>query len=417
MSAHPDDQHQVSLFDTRVFFEKALHYGRTHGLIDASRLQAMEEEAAKGMVQIARYFGSEFLRPDLERARERMVNMISLHLQVSSGGDLRQAAELLREHSLLSRSKAGSDLLKALIVMPQSSHLGMNEHGGFSDRHIAQLARWSLASFSDYQREFQARQHAVLTVQAARWLAADLGLDQDTLHELAPDAEAVIRTALLTYAAGMGEWPDWAALEALLRRWRQQGSKAPDKRALLTGLKAKLKAPQDLPHALQPLCTELAASVVADLPKLLDARLNLRTLLDQTPAFMGRYFWLEDALSEVDQLDEQRSAAWNKLTKGNNDDATILTLLLSVVAQQTPKTSLTTKTAATLVRRLRKNGWDDAGAPTWLRAHAPAHYLDDCLSLWHSFSEHARSTLLSDRDTQLTEALALLRQECNVSAG
>ena len=82
----------VSHFDARPFFEKALSYGHQHGLIDAARLEAMAQEAPKGMVQIARYFGSEFLRPELEKARERLVNMISLHLEDSTRGDVHAAA-------------------------------------------------------------------------------------------------------------------------------------------------------------------------------------------------------------------------------------------------------------------------------------------------------------------------------------
>ena len=406
----------VSLFDARPFFEKALRYGLQHGLIDHARQSAMHDEAAKGMVQIARYFGSEYLRPELERARERMVNMVSLHLQVASNGDLRQAAELLRDNSLLSRSKAGSDMLKALIVMPQSSHFGMNERGGFSDRHVPQLARWSQASFSDYQVEFQARQRAVLAVKTALWMAANLGLDADTLHDIGADADAVIRTALLVHAAGRDEFPDWAALEKLLHNWRQKTTAAGGPVAMAKTLAPKFKLPASLPPESRDLVQSLRTSVLADLPKLLNTRMPLRTLLDQTPAFMGRYFWVEDALSEVDQLDTRRSQAWDKLTHGHSDDATLLTLLLCVSAAQTPKASLTDKAVATLVRRLRKQGWGETLVQDWLRAHAPAHYLDDCITLWHSFSEHAQNTLLSDRDTKLKEALALLRLECNITS-
>ena len=122
----------VALFDARPFFEKALAYGLQHGLINAPKLDAIATEAPKGMVQIARYFGSEFLRPELERARERIVNLVSLNLEHASGGDLHRAAEALRDHSLLSRSKGASDMLKALIAMPQSSHFGMNEMAAFA---------------------------------------------------------------------------------------------------------------------------------------------------------------------------------------------------------------------------------------------------------------------------------------------
>ena len=129
----------VALHDARPFFEKALHYGVQHGLINSARLDAIRADAPKGMVQIARYFGSEYLRPELEKARARLVNLVSLSLEHSSGGDLRRAAEALRDHSFLSRSKGGSDLLKALIAMPQNSHFGMNERGGFTDKHIPLL--------------------------------------------------------------------------------------------------------------------------------------------------------------------------------------------------------------------------------------------------------------------------------------
>ena len=65
----------VSIYDARPFFEKALHYGVQHGVIDSQKLELIRAEAPKGMVQIARYFGSEFLRPEIEKARERMVSL------------------------------------------------------------------------------------------------------------------------------------------------------------------------------------------------------------------------------------------------------------------------------------------------------------------------------------------------------
>ena len=78
----------LSLHDARPFFEKALAHGVQHGVIDTTTLDAIQEQAPRGMVQIARYFGSEFLRPELEKARERMVNLVSLYLQESCDNDL-----------------------------------------------------------------------------------------------------------------------------------------------------------------------------------------------------------------------------------------------------------------------------------------------------------------------------------------
>jgi hypothetical protein len=330
--------------------------------------------------------------------------LVSLHLQDASHGDLHAAATLLRDHSLLSRSKAGSDLLKALIVMPQNTHFGMNERGGFSDRHIPQLARWSLASFADYQAEFLARQHAVQVVEAALWFADQLGLSADDLQDAEPDAEAVIRTALLLNLTRRKELPDWVTFEKMIAGLRKQKIEA-----------TQLTLPKQLPEAYRAVVEAVRQSVLADWPRLLDARLPARKLFDQTPAFMGRYFWLEDALSEVSQHDRNRSSAWDKLTQGHSDDGTILTLCLCVAAGSVPKTLLTDKSAAALVRKIRKNGWQPALASQYLQAHAPEQHQDDFIGLWQEFVHEAQATLLSDRDTKLQDALALLRRECNVA--
>ena len=60
-------QQAVSLFDDRPFFEKALAHGVRHGLIGQDKLDAICAEAPKGMVQIARYFGTE-IAGDLHHA-------------------------------------------------------------------------------------------------------------------------------------------------------------------------------------------------------------------------------------------------------------------------------------------------------------------------------------------------------------
>ena len=423
----------VALHDARPFFEKALHHGVQHGLIGPGKLDAIRAEAPKGMVQIARYFGSEYLRPELEKARDRLVNLVSLHLEHASGGDLRKAAELLREHSLLSRSKAGSDWLKALIAMPQTSHFGMNERGGFTDRHIPLLADWSLRSLAEVRTELARRTAAAQVIDAALWMAAGLGLDADALAEAEPDADAVIRTALLTRACGGSEMPDWVAFEKMVLALRRRGG-ASATTATRTARKAAAAAPASargpkpasggqaialalpagLPAEWQPVVEAARQAVLADLPKILDARVAPRTLFDQTPAFMGRYFWIEDGLSEVDHHDRTASAQWNQLTGGHSDDSTLLTLLLGVAVGASPKSVLTERAAATLIRKVRKSGLDSASAHAWIGRHAPAALQDDLAALWDNFVAEAQATLRSDHDVQLKDALTLLRRECNV---
>lgn len=409
----------VSLFDARPFFEKALAYGVQHSIISHDRIEAMGQEAPKGMVQIARYFGSEFLRPELEQARTRLVNLVSLHLEHSSGGDLRLAAQALCEHSLLSRSKGGADLLKALIVMPQNSHFGMNEGGGFTDEHIPQLAKWSLRALADYQAELAQRSAVALVLDAATWLAQRLGVEAEDLQDAGKDAEAVIRTALLLAALKRTEMPDWARFENLIVDLRKKHSAGQTSvgRPTASAKTLAIALPKNLPEAFVPVVAAVRASVMADLPKILDPGLTVRKLFDQTPAFIGRYFWIEDSLSEVDHFDRNVSAAWHKATAGHEDEGALLTLFLCVAAVASPKTLLTEKSAAALLRKIRKTGLQPALASDFIAEHAPQQHQHAYQALWASFLEEALPVLTNDHDYTLAEALALLRRECQVGAG
>lgn len=396
--------HGVSLFDARPFFEKALVYGVQHGILDQTRLDAIRTDAPKGMVQIARYFGTEFLRPELEKARDRMVNLVSLYLEHSSGGDLRLAAESLRDHSFLSRSKGGSDMLKALIAMPQNSHFGMHESAGFSDEHIPLLAKWSLRTLPEYQAELALRSQIGLLVDAAIWFAEALGQDVSVLEEAGKDAEAVIRTGLLSLTTRRKEMPDWVAFEKMIVALRKKhGNDLP-----------AIALPKNVPEPLRQTIEGVRQSVIADLPRILDTAVTPRKLFDQTPAFMGRYFWLEDALSEVDHFERSASATWDKATSGHGDDSSLLTLFLCVATASAPKTLLTEKAAAALVRKIRKSGLKRELAEQFIRNHAPPAHQSDYIDLWESFVVDALPTLQSDFDYALRDALALLRRECNV---
>ncbi|MDO9404775.1 MAG: hypothetical protein Q7T87_12155 [Polaromonas sp.] len=426
----------VSLYDARPFFEKALQYGVQHGIIDSAKLEAIRTDAPKGMVQIARYFGSEFLRPELEKAKDRIVNLVSLYLEHSTGGDLRAAAESLRDHSFLSRSKGGSDLLKALLGMPQTSHFGMNERSGFTDDMIPLLAKWSLRSLPDYQAEFALRSQVGQIVDAAIWLADALDMDADELEEAGKDAEAVIRTALLVQACRGKAMPDWVAFEKMVLGLRKKhGVVIADKpaakssgstatagagktraKAAASAVDIGLTTPADLPPHLRPVVDRIRESMAADLPKLLDVSLPARQLFDRTPAFMGRYFWVEDGLNEVGEHDREVSAAWAKATGGNTDDGSLLTLFLCIAAGATPKTVLTERTASTLIRKIQKSGLLPEKAQQYIARNAPAQHQDDYIDLWESFIDESQSLLESDASYAMNDALALLRRECHVKA-
>lgn len=396
----------VSLFDTRPFFEKALSFGVQHNLLDLPKLDAIAEEAPRGMVQIARYFGNEFLRPDLELARQRLVNLVSLHLEHASGGDLQAAAELLRDHSFLSRSKAGSEMLKALLVMPRDTHFYLNDD--IEERQLNKLlADWSLKSYAQYQAELAVREPAQKVVDAALWLAEQMDMSAHSLHSCERHAEAVIRTALMALSDNAKVLPDRVVFEKMIANWR---NKVP------TAVAKRLALPGDLPEEYRAVVEDIRQSVLADLPQLLDKSKPVKAFF-RSLRFKERYFWIEDLQSEMLHHESEQSATWRKVTQGAVDDErTLLTLFLGIAAgRRNAKTVLTEKSAAALIRTLRNSGFQPELTTAYIKQHAPHKFHDSYLFLWSGFVDEVRATLLSDHDYKLTDALALLRHECNVA--
>jgi hypothetical protein len=383
-----------------------LRHGIQHKILSHQKLDAIALEAPKGMVQIARYFGSEFLRPELEKAKDRMINLVSLYLEHTHGGDLQAAATDLRDHSFLSRSKGGSDMLKAMIAMPQNSHFGMNEQGGFRDDHIPQLAKWSLRSLADYHAELAKREQVATVIDAATWRAAELGLDADDLEEAGKDAEAVIRTALLVLATRGTRLPDWVAFDKMIANLRKKYADSP--------ATFSLSLPKNLPAEFHDVAKRAQQSIMRDAAKILDSKLATRKLFDHMPAFMGRYFWLEDGLSEVDHHERSNASAWDKLTGGNSDDSSLLTLFFCLAAHAAPKTLLTEKSAATLLRKVQKAGFKPEAARDYINTNAPAQYHGDYQKLWASFVDEAGNLFTSDAVGAFDDAMTLLRRECNI---
>ena len=423
----------VSLYDARPFFEKALQFGVQNGIIDSAKLDAIRTDAPKGMVQIARYFGNEFLRPDIEKARDRIINLVSLYLESTSGGDLRQAAESLRDHSFLSRSKGGSDLLKALLALPESTSFHASlESNADAVGPPKGLAEWSLKSLADYQAELARRRPIQQEKDAALWLAEHLGMDVEALEEAHTHAEAVIRSALLALATRRTELPDWVDFEKMVaglrKKYRDAKARSDAKTLKSAGARAQtlsITIPQDLPDEFRDAVQAVRQSVLADLPQILESPLSARALFANDSEhhhapLLGRYFWMEDIASEMHHHEHSVSEAWDKVTGGNCDDGSLLTLLVCVAAGAAPKTALSEKAAAALVRKIQKPGSASAFNPDlasqYIVEHAPLQYQDAYLELWTDFVEEAGSTLQSDSTYARKDALALLRRECHVTA-
>jgi hypothetical protein len=186
----------VATLDTRPFFVKALRFGLQHDILSPGRLETLLADGPKGIVQIANHFGTAHLRTDLENACERMVNLVSLYLAESTGEDLQRAAVSLRDKTFLSHSKGGSDLLRMLHALPDSTMIGA--HAVLPEDQKNFLNDASLASpmtLADYRAERAIRQGHQKKIDLAVWLARKMGVK--AAHLQSAQAEWVIRSALL----------------------------------------------------------------------------------------------------------------------------------------------------------------------------------------------------------------------------
>jgi hypothetical protein len=211
---------------------------------------------------------------------------------------------------------------------------------------------------------------------------------------------------LLAIACKRSTLPDWVTFEKMILALRKRYLNKPGK--------LPLTLPEDLPGEWVPLVESVRDSVWEDSAKWLESAVSARKLFDQTPAFIGRYFWVEDAISEIEQFDRSVSKAWAKATGGNDDESSLLTLFLCMAAGSSAKTVLTEKAASTLVKKIRKSGLQPSLPLEFIRDQAPPEHLEDYASMWTNFIEEASGILTSDHDYTFQDAVALLRRECNI---
>ena len=139
-----------------------------------------------------------------------------------------------------------------------------------------------------------------------------------------------MRTALLIFAVGRDALPDWIGFEKTIGVLRRQPLMASEDGVTL---------PDGLPAHLHGTVEAVRQSVLADMPRILDANLSPRKLFTQTSAFMGRYFWIEDALAEVEHHERSASKEWTKATGGATEEDALLTVFLHLAAGAAPKVS------------------------------------------------------------------------------
>jgi len=401
----------LTTFDNRLYFAKALRYGVQQGIITPERLQIIQTDFAKGIVQIANFFGTAHLRPELELALKRMVNLVSLYLEDLSGGDLQIAAASLRDKSFLSHSKAGSDMLKRLHAMPDSPLMIDRAASPESQRaYLDEKTAADTISLADYQSEHALRQENQNTIDFAFWLARKMGISRDDVD----DADSLIRSAMLVFFVDQAELklPTRTAFVRLIKAAKQAKAKWNEDR-----LQAFLK---EAPTEFQQLARRaMDRFIEKELPQIRAASSTADKLLYGESGEM--YFVSESLDEDVREYDRLVAREWDRVTRGEADDpAVVATVFLFVAAGLPPKDSMLLREAKEIIRVFRTSGFDSRAVIKFVGEHAPEAIREDLQKSWTDDLKREAEDQLADidpnwPDTHMERALEYLRKTCRVA--
>jgi hypothetical protein len=406
----------LARIDNRPYLDRALAYGMDNGLISREKLRAIEEQGAKGIVQIAGYFGTAHLRADLELAMRRMTYLASLYLEAHTEGDLDKAARSLRDNTFLSHSRGGSDMLKQL-------HAQMD--AGFDSGDVDKDVRDFLDQFTaktqltlkQYQHRMAHQDAQYTLMEAAVWLGTTMGLKEETVLE--QDPESVIRTALLTRSMGTRTQPlmrgpllTSKAFSDLLKSMRSKalgGGSTGGKTVFPSALTA------DVPEPYQTVIEDIQREITQrHLPKIRDLSLPLNQLFDD----LSPLYWRRPTdAQDVSGFDTLVTDEWRGMTGGKTDDDSLNTVFLCVCAGLPPKPVISAAQARKALQTLREQGIQAEAVITFLQQNAPFEMLDGLLAQWNDeFLPDLQTYALDATVTGRERAMAFLGDHCCIKA-
>lgn len=406
-------KNSVAIADHRPFFEKAVRYGLEHGLLSRDNLQKIEADAPKGIVQIADHFGTAYLRTDLETAVARMANLISLYLEDSTNGDLRAAALSLRDNTLLSHSRGGSEMLKRLHAMPGETSLHARQTDPAAQKLFVNERSFAFPlSLTAYRAQVSQCQANQLRIDFARWLARRLNTPADEYENFS--AEEVIRSAMLVLYVGPKtlEMPSKTQFVKLVEALRKKSFKYKD-----SNLDAFLR---ETPEAFAALTRQsLQEFIASTLPRLKSADKSVDEILHAEA--QGAFFVREVPEEDVVAYDKLVAREWVRITKGDADDPAVLaTIFLNVATGQPPKAAALLKEAKAIIQAFRTDGFDSNAVLAFIDAYAPFEQRDDLKAMWEQDLKPDAEIHLADNDPQMPDtymerALKYFKQNCAAS--
>lgn len=399
----PDNNRNIEVIDKRPFFEKTLCFGIENRILDQEKCRSIIHDGAKGTVQVATYFGSSHLHTDLENARQRIVNLVSLYLEHTYNDNLLKAAQSLRDNTFLFHSRNGNEMLKTLYTMPDSTILGDMKGQSlkeFQDEHTLTKP----FSSHTYRKEYLIRENIAITIATACWFAKNLALAQSALDFI--EAETIIRTAILVRIGGGNVFPNRITFAKLIDTIRT-------KRIANKKLKIPKKILDDVPSEYQGIAEKIRGEIAKyDALLLSDSSIELDALLNRIES---RYFVQEGSIEDISDFDALVSKAWHKTTQGKEDPYSRLTVFLCIASGVKPKTTISDTEAKTMIRQIRQHGFDSNAVSLFIQNSAPFEIKDNLLSLWQDeFLPDAQEYLVDDSDPQCTRAMKFLQENCNI---
>ncbi|KXB31990.1 hypothetical protein AT959_02710 [Dechloromonas denitrificans] len=403
-------KNSVAIADHRPFFEKAVRYGLEHGLLSRDHLQKIEADAPKGIVQIADHFGTAYLRTDLETAVARMANLISLYLEDSTNGDLRAAALSLRDNTLLSHSRGGSEMLKRLHAMPGDTSLHARQTDPAAQKFFVNERSFAFPlSLTTYRAQVSQCQANQLRIDFARWLARRLNAQPDEYENFS--AEEVIHSAMLVLYVGPKtlEMPSKTQFVKLVEALRKKSFKFKE-----SSLEAFLR---EAPEAFAALTRQSLQEFIASaLPRLKSADKSVDEILHAEA--QGAFFVREVPEEDVVAYDKLVAREWVRITKGDADDPAVLaTIFLNVATGQPPKAAALLKEAKAIIQAFRTDGFDSNAVLAFIDAYAPFEQRDGLKAMWAQDLKPDAEIHLADNDPQMPDAymeraLKYFKQNC-----
>jgi hypothetical protein len=401
----------LATIDSRPFFVIALRYGVNQKIISLDRLHVIQDDLAKGIVQIANFFSTAHLRPELELALHRMVNLISLYLENISGGNLQNAAASLRDNTLLSHSKAGADMLKRLQAMPDNTQiLGSSITPEDQRAYLDEKTAAHSINQAEYLSQLTSRQENQNLIDFSFWLAKKMDVSRDSVEE----ADSLIHSAMLVLFVDKAELkiPTPTTFVHLIESARHKKSKLNEIR-----FEAVLKeAPTEFENLAR---REMNRFIEKELPQIRAPGMTADKLLHGDS--ISHFFTLADLDGDSRKYDRLVAKEWDRVTHGDADDPAVLaTVFLLIATGLAPKASLLLREAKEIIQRFRQTGFNTQAVLNFIEQNAPEALRESLQKTWlDEIKTDAEDHLTDDNpdrpDSHMERAVEYLRTSCSAT--